>query len=298
MASASVPLAPFPVTIHPFRSPTRNACAYERGPSSARNALVFIGGLTDGPHTADVNFLVTMLEQSQQLGYSLWEFRMRSSYSGFGYSSLANDVEDIAALVHYLRGIGKEKIVLMGASTGCQDCLEYTDKEKYQTPPVDGYILQSPVSDREAAALFMSPDLLNQSVRVAKDMIESGRKQDPMPKDLLPPIFATPVTAYRWHSLAAKGGDDDYFSSDLPESTLSATFGRIDKPVLITPAGDDEMVPPRVRKKDLLGRWVSLCKTGIASELSGLIPCANHVVSQPEAQKWLADRVRQFLETI
>ena len=40
------------------------------------------------------------------------------SYSGFGYSSLANDVEDMAALVRYLRGIGKQKIILMGASTG------------------------------------------------------------------------------------------------------------------------------------------------------------------------------------
>lgn len=59
-----------------------------------------------------------MLEQSPQLNYSLWEFRMRSSFSGFGYSSLANDVEDVAALVQYLRKIGKEKIVLMGVSTG------------------------------------------------------------------------------------------------------------------------------------------------------------------------------------
>jgi pimeloyl-ACP methyl ester carboxylesterase len=58
-----------------------------------------------------------MLERSA-LDYSIWEFRMRSSYSGFGYSSLANDVEDVAALVQYLRGLGKEKIVLMGSSTG------------------------------------------------------------------------------------------------------------------------------------------------------------------------------------
>lgn len=43
---------------------------------------------------------------------------MRSSYSGFGYSSLANDVADTAALVRYLHSLGEEKIVLMGASTG------------------------------------------------------------------------------------------------------------------------------------------------------------------------------------
>lgn len=124
--------APFPVTVHPFPSPTPNACAYERGSPQARNAIVFIGGLTGGPHTLDLGFLARALEQagaagdkcssttssSPSLSYSLWEFRMRSSYSGFGFSSLANDVDDTAALVRYLRAIGKEKVVLMGCSTG------------------------------------------------------------------------------------------------------------------------------------------------------------------------------------
>jgi hypothetical protein len=50
--------------------------------------------------------------------FAIWEFRMRSSYTGFGYSSLANDVEDIAALVTYLKSRDKKKIVLMGSSTG------------------------------------------------------------------------------------------------------------------------------------------------------------------------------------
>jgi hypothetical protein len=79
---------------------------------------VFIPGLTSGPHATDLAYLANMLQQSPSLDYSLWEFRMRSSYSGFGYSSLANDVEDTAALVQYLRSIGKQKIVLMGSSTG------------------------------------------------------------------------------------------------------------------------------------------------------------------------------------
>jgi pimeloyl-ACP methyl ester carboxylesterase len=45
---------------------------------------------------------------------------MRSSYTGFGYSSLSNDVEDIAAVVTYLRELGKEKVVLLGSSTGME----------------------------------------------------------------------------------------------------------------------------------------------------------------------------------
>ncbi|KAK4097959.1 DUF1749-domain-containing protein [Parathielavia hyrcaniae] len=297
MSPSSTP-NPFPVTVHPFTSATPGSCAYERGSSSSarKNALVFVPGLTSGPHATDLDFLATMLKQSPSLDYSLWEFRMRSSYSGFGYSSLVNDVQDMAALVQYLRGIGKERIVLMGSSTGCQDCLEYADRTKYpQTPPVDGYILTSPVSDRESAFLFMSPDELGRSVRVAADLIDNGCKGDAMPQECLPFFFTTPVTAYRWHSLAAKGGDEDYFSSDLDDSTLAAAFGRVDKLLLILSAGDDELVPPTVDREALLGRWIAACRPGIASDLSGFIPGANHVVSKPEAQAWLAERVGEFL---
>jgi pimeloyl-ACP methyl ester carboxylesterase len=113
---------PFSVTVHPHPSPNRGACAYELGNTSSKNALVFIGGLGDGPHT--VPFIRTVAKHLQstgiELGYSVFELRLRSSFIGFGTSSLSNDVDDIAALVKYLRGLGKEKIVLFGHSTGCQ----------------------------------------------------------------------------------------------------------------------------------------------------------------------------------
>jgi pimeloyl-ACP methyl ester carboxylesterase len=88
---------------------------------------VFIGGLTDGPHTVPyTRLLAQRLEEAKELGYSVIEFRMRSSFTGFGTSNLSNDVEDISALVKYLRGIGKEKIVLFGSSTGCQVAIPLT----------------------------------------------------------------------------------------------------------------------------------------------------------------------------
>lgn len=113
---------PFSVTVHPFSSPTGSqsySCAYERGNASCRNALVYIGGLTSGPHTA-LALPQTLLSVLDDAGsqYSIWECRMRSSYTGWGYSSLKHDVEDIAALVRYLRGIRKNKVVLLGSSTG------------------------------------------------------------------------------------------------------------------------------------------------------------------------------------
>jgi len=134
------PSGPFSVTVHPFESKCRGSAAYEVGLTSARNAIVFIGGLTDGPHTIPyTRLLAQRLEEAGDLGYSIIEFRMRSSFSGFGTSSLSNDVEDISALVKYLRGIGKEKIVLFGSSTGCQvsqpplPCLPYSHLTRHRT---------------------------------------------------------------------------------------------------------------------------------------------------------------------
>lgn len=111
--------SPFVVTVRPFTSPTPSSCAYERGNTSSRNAIVFIGGLTSGPHTSpQMEHLIQALQDEPELSYSFWEFRMRSSYTGFGYSSLANDAEDIAAHVKYLEDLGKERVVLLGSSTG------------------------------------------------------------------------------------------------------------------------------------------------------------------------------------
>ena len=99
MAQPSAPTTTYPVTVHPFTSATRWSCAYERGKPSARNAFVYIGGLTGGPHAIDLDQIDEAFRKSDAVSYSIWEFRMRSSYTGFGYSGLANDAEDIASFV-------------------------------------------------------------------------------------------------------------------------------------------------------------------------------------------------------
>ncbi|KAF1953595.1 DUF1749-domain-containing protein [Byssothecium circinans] len=290
--------SPFAVTVHPFASPTPFSCAYERGSPTFKNALVFIGGLTSGPHTTDALHIIFKFLTSSELNYSLWEFRMRSSYTGFGHSSLANDAEDISALVTYLRGIGKQRIVLLGMSTGCQGIMEYANTEKYTSHHgVDAYILTSPVSDRETASMLMPPNFLSQTLQHAESMIADGNKDEIMPKHLIPPIFTSPISAYRWHSLISRDGDDDYFSSDLSDSTLATTFGRLGKPTLITMSQEDEMVPETVDKEALLGRWKSAAGEGVVSGLSGVNPGpgADHAVSGAEAREWWAEKVVEFL---
>jgi hypothetical protein len=83
--------------------------------------------------------------------------------------------------------------------------LEYTDVRIYSSPPVDAYILSAPISDRETAAILMPSEFLEQTIQHAKSMIADGKQEETMPKALIPPIFTSPVTAYRWHSLIAKG---------------------------------------------------------------------------------------------
>lgn len=112
---------PFPLLAHPYRSPTRGSVAYEMGNAAARNAIVFIGGLKDGPHTTGyIRTVARELEKLPELSYSVFEIRMRSSFDGFGTARLADDVQDIVALVKYLRSLHREKIILFGHSTGCQ----------------------------------------------------------------------------------------------------------------------------------------------------------------------------------
>ncbi|TDZ49932.1 UPF0613 protein [Colletotrichum trifolii] len=286
-------MAPFSCTVHPYKSPTTHSAAYEIGPSGVSNAILFIGGLGDGPHT--VRYTLSIAEHLKETAqdWSIFELRMRSSFTGYGYSSLKNDVEDISALVRYLRSIGKKKIVLMGHSTGCQDCMEYT---KHEEDPIDGFILQGTVSDRESIVDFVSPDELKKGLDLAEKMISEGKGDEVLPTDHVPPVFSSPMTAYRWHSLAAKGGDDDYFSSDLAESFVASVWGRFKQPVMALHSAEDEFVPATIDKQGLVDAWKKASSQVHA--LSGLIPGASHTVKNPESQAWLADRVVQFVQQL
>ncbi|KAI1131543.1 hypothetical protein F5Y10DRAFT_233504 [Nemania abortiva] len=289
----------FTTTVHPFPSPTSHACAYEIGPQNAKNALVFIGGLGDGPHTVPYpRAIAKRLEETSGLSYSVFEFRLKSSFNGFGFARLADDVADIAALVKYLRGIGKGRIVLMGHSTGCQDCMEYTSPA-LSAPPVDGYILQAPVCDADAIALEMGHGPLEESTKYAMQLVEAGKGHERMPLSQLPGFMQdNPISAWRWYALAAADGEDNYFSPSLPDELAASYWKRIDQPLLILHSGNDEYVPKSVNTQSLINHWRGLCRPGIASGLSGVIPGAGHRVEEPEAEEWLSSTVIKFLQSI
>ncbi|PHH87586.1 hypothetical protein CDD83_8664 [Cordyceps sp. RAO-2017] len=288
---------PFPVLVHPYHSPSRGTCAYEMGIVSSRNAVIFIGGLGDGPHsTPYIRTVAARLAAATDLSYSVFEIRLRSAFSGFGTSSLMNDVEDIAALVKYLRSLGRDRIVLFGHSTGCQDCMEYTHYAKHNSPRVDGFILQAPVSDRESLEVF-HPDYQT-SLDLASSWIAQGKADDCLPAGMASNVLGAPVSAYRLHSLWSKGGDDDYFSTDLDDETVKRVWARFEKPVLVLHSEKDEFVVEGGPIDQSAQNKRYRDANPLVSPLSGLIPGTGHTVLQEEARQWLAVRVEEFLRTL
>ncbi|KKY23572.1 putative dolichol-phosphate mannosyltransferase [Phaeomoniella chlamydospora] len=280
-----------------FYSTDPTLTAYELPSPNATKAIILIGGYTDGPHTLGLvqttaAHLATTLPE-----WSVFEIRMSSSYSGCGHGSLDQDIKEISKLVRYLRGIGKQKIVIIGHSTGSQDCIHY-HLNAQSSNPVDGFVMQGPVSDREWLAMMIPSDQLAQRKKIAADMIADGKAQEMMPRETGWLSFLPPATAYRYNSMASKGGDDDYFSSDLSDETLKGTFGKLSKPTLILHSDDDETVDPKLDKVALIKKWASFAPQGTVNELSGTIPGASHAVKQPESRVWFAETVEKFLKTV
>ncbi|KAK4137846.1 DUF1749-domain-containing protein, partial [Trichocladium antarcticum] len=301
---------PYPVLVHtypaaasPATTTTTTQQVYEHLPPAtpghppARNAVIFLGGLGDGPHT--LPYTRALARALPAHGHTLFEARLSSAFAGFGHGSLAQDARELARLVrHVKRALGREIVVVMGHSTGCQGGMELATRwcEAGGGHGVDGFVLQGPVSDREAVRLVEEGAEVEGSLRVARGMVEVGRGGGVVSRAVMPAGWrGCPVTADRWCSLVGVGGADDYFSSDLDDATLEAIWGRLEQPVLILPSEKDEWVPPGVDVGGMVERWKSFCKPGIASELSGLIPGANHQVDDAAAQQWMVERVVGFL---
>lgn len=234
--------------------------------------------------------------------YSAVEILLSSSYDGWGTSSLVDDVKEIAQCVKYFRELRPNgKIVLLGHSTGSQDVFHYLISGG-QRPRIDGGILQSGISDRQAFAQAMPQSTYDKSVKVAQEYIDDGRGGDCIPSSLTRPTFSGPISAKRWISLLSPGpdhaGEDDYFSSDFDDNRLRKTFGKIGRtgtPISILFGGSDEHVPESVDKEHLVIRWIKAIEDGggVVDKDSGVIPGATHNIN--EEGKPLVERLSRII---
>ncbi len=93
-------------------------------------------------------------------------------------------------------------------------------------------------------------------------------------------------------------GDDDYFSDDLDDARIATTFGKINRPTLIMPSENDEMMPSTFPKKELLQAWSRASQSKLVSPLSDIVPEADHTLSEFKSQRWFAERVVRFLKSL
>ena len=230
------------------------------------NIILWIGGLFDTYHSTRYPYT---LASSLPSTWSLAQLLLSSSGRQWGISNLDQDVAEMSKAVAYFRNLKPNgKIILMGHSTGCQDAIHYVTSaatEGEKRADIDGFILQAPVSDREAMVSFMPKEKYDAANKLAQDYIDSGRGEDVLPSASVD-MGSCPVSARRWLSLASPNGkgQDDYFSSDLPDERLKASFGKITSktPLLILYGEKDESVPAHVDKEAMIKRWVKIAEDG------------------------------------
>ncbi|KAE8388194.1 hypothetical protein BDV23DRAFT_159534 [Aspergillus alliaceus] len=320
------------------------AFEFTRGNQRKPHSIIFIGGLSDGLWTVDyMTDLVTALQNSE---WSVFSLVLSSSYNGWGVGRLGQDIDEIAQCVKYARDYKKQlfgpgKVVIMGHSTGSQDVMHYLscpnprprhpvldkDVEPMVRPPVDGAIMQAPVSDRESILYVLnsgterdSPENMQELYRQAVTDAKKNTYEDGNSVETIVPLSvtarigyssSTAVSSRRFLSLASpdspqKPDEDDLFSSDLSDAQLQKTFGVIGSRgllrsrLMVLYSGRDQSVPSWVDKGVLVKRWST-----VAGEFwhpkSMIIPGASHALSdddQAEPRRILVERVTEYLDEV
>ncbi|KAF2654643.1 DUF1749-domain-containing protein [Lophiostoma macrostomum CBS 122681] len=309
-----------------LHSYTPKLTAFEHGPDTkATNTLLWIGGLGDGLLTVEYP---AKIAAALPPTWRVVEVMLSSSYKGWGTGGLERDAHELRTCILYFVGLSAEceyekegevktkgKIVLMGHSTGCQDIMEFLvgKNSESRRRTIDGAILQGGVSDREAWVSMLSSDpkaleSFNELVERAKGLVDQGKGKEVMSREnnIVATEFNTAITAYRTHSLLAKGGDDDYFSSDLSDETLEKSFGRIPEEVpvcFVIGAEDPYLVPAACSAEELMKRWTDAVKAGggVVDEANGgFIKGAHHNLNDDpeEVVADLVGRVKKFVENV
>ncbi|CAI5526692.1 unnamed protein product, partial [Closterium sp. Naga37s-1] len=192
--------------------------------------VIFLGGLTDG--LLPTQYTARLASELAAAHWSLLQTQLSSSYFGYGASSLEQDAAEIDELIAYIiRRYHASEVVLVGHSTGCQDIVAYLKSTKAtHRSAVKAAILQAPTSDRECMEQQAregakgADEAFEEMKRAAHAMIAGGRGAEMMPRSADP---LAPITAYRFHSLACTGGDDDMFSSDFSDKELKERLGHM-----------------------------------------------------------------------
>ncbi|KAJ9458021.1 UPF0613 protein PB24D3.06c [Diplonema papillatum] len=255
--------------------------AFRRGTAWKAKTIVHIAGLCDG--LLSMPWLGEVAARAERVGWGFVQPVLSSTNLGYGVSSLRQDVEELDQLFGFLLGRGVQSIALLGHSTGSQDTVMCM-KDSLHRNHLAAAILVGPLSDREGMMLERDTALF---VEKARRMAAEGRASELMPRACGP----APITAERYLSLADIGGDDDLFSSDLPEEELRERVGHLARvPTFIVISTRDEYIPHFLDPEHLAERL-----SRATGNSSTLLIDDNHTISDPANHAKLAESIVAFL---
>ena len=265
------------------------------------NTLLWVGGMFDTLLSTSYPLAIA---QALDADWSVVTASLGTAGMSWGVGSIARDADDMAKIITYLKEQRPGgKVIVMGHSTGCQDCMEYiVGRNAEKRPPVDGVILQAPVSDREALSMHLPDAFMQEANQLALKMCREGKDKDALPNRLTKPSFGRiAITARRWVDIASPGpyhdGADDYFSSDLPDERLIATFGKLpaSTPLLVLFSGNEENVPSSMDKRRLVQKWLHVTETyggSVDGINGGVVEGASHNLNG-QSDEIILDLVRR-----
>jgi len=273
--------------------------AFEFGSGEGHRAVVCIPGLTDG--LLSLRYSPALAEAVRSVGWRVVQPVLSSSYKGWGVGSLAEDVDEIDALLSFIQeNRCITEVVLLGHSTGCQDVVAYLRTGK-RASSVRAAVLQAACSDREAL-VATDADLGEVTSYQAKaaQMLASGNGLEVMPR-AASLLFGVPhpVTAYRFHSLVGRMTDDDMFSSDLTDEELVERLGHVVVPTLIALSADDEYVPQSVNVPAHATRMARSMASGVMCRAETVVlSTGGHAASSVAGTTELVAAIVGFLQQL
>ncbi|KAK9831865.1 hypothetical protein WJX81_003154 [Elliptochloris bilobata] len=272
---------------------------YAGGPMNT----AFISGNTGSSGLTDAFYFAPYTElldtRLGERGWTLVHTQLSSSAAYWGAGSLDEDAEELNLLARYLRQHHSSSgVIVMGHSTGCQSAVRYVQRYASDSSAARllGIVLQAPVSDREH---LVTRDAAHTAEQLAEaiEMMERGEGEEILYRDS--GTMRTPVTARRFHALAARLGDDDMFSSDLTPEELKDILGPLAAvPTLFLLSEKDASVPDHINLPALAQKFEAAAGP---SAKAFIVPDAGHGLHGHErecvdAVMALLDRLPRLLE--
>ncbi|KAM0789170.1 hypothetical protein ACM66B_000018 [Microbotryomycetes sp. NB124-2] len=284
--------------------------------TDASNVLIVIPGLNGSYPPVPYTRSLSQHVQKHCTGWTVVELGGLSSCgAGWGAASVLQDAQEIAQCVNYLVKVAqKNKIVLMGHSTGCQDAIAYTHLRSQQpdsTPNISGIILQAPLSDREFVLATAPKNLLPLIVTQYPGLSpHPGQTYQDFVDKRLSDLFGTKlgVTYARWNSLTSKAESDkvnwdneDYFSSDMSIKRWRNVFEHVRKEqtsTMVVLGGKDEGYAKGVDTAEKLWTRFKDAVDAQMSQHSFINKESDHAVSDDSSRQQLFEAVARFINDL